>query len=88
MKGGREAVCGETILPDAGLVGEPKLCAKDWGELVHWSMCSGFMVGLEGLGGRGLGGRHPPWEEMVGEERLVGVVIDSLGVAAASVALD
>ena len=60
VKGGREAVCGDIMVPDAGLVGEPKLCAKDCGELVHWSMCSGLMVGLEGLGGRGLVERQPP----------------------------
>ena len=52
-------------------------------------MCSGFMEGLAGLGGRGLEERGA-WEETEGdvveEERLVGVPV-SLGVAA-SVALD
>ena len=88
-KGGREVVCGETILPDGGLVGDPKLCAKDGGEFVHWSMCSGFIAGLEGLGGRRLEEDRgppppaPPWDETEGE----GLLAVSLGVGA-SVALN
>ena len=87
VKGGREAPWGDTMLADVGLVGEAKLWAKDGGELVHCSMCSGFIVGLGGLGGRGFDDRVA-WEVTEGEEeeRFVDVLV-SLGVAA-SVALD
>lgn len=85
VKGGREAVCGETILPDVGLVGDLKLGGNEGGELDHCSMCSGLMAGLEGLGGRGF---SPCWEDTDGdvvEECGVGVL--SLGVVT-SFALD
>ena len=79
-------MCGETTLPDAGLVGDLKLPGNEGGELVHWSTCSGFIAGLEGEVGRGLEVRLG-WEERDGEVVLVGVLVVSLGVAA-SVALD
>lgn len=88
-KGGREAVCGETTLPETGLVGERKLGGKEGEEVVHRSTCSGLIGGLVGLVGRGLGVRLG-CEETEGEEagmRLVGVLVLSLGVGA-SVALD
>ena len=79
------------MFPVVGLVGDLKLEGKEGGELVHCSMCSGLMAGLEGLGGRGLE-ESPCWEEEeevmegeVVEERGVGVL--SLGVVT-SVALD
>ena len=55
-------------------------------------MCSGLMAGLEGEGGRGLDeSPAAAWEDMEGEvveeERVVDVVVVSMGVVA-SVALD
>lgn len=78
------------MLPEAGLVGDLKLGGKEGGELVHCSMCSGFMAGLAGLVGSGLE-VSPGCEETEGgveHERLVGVLVVSVGVATASVALD
>ena len=91
MKGGREAVCGDTTLPEMGLVGDRKFVGKEGEAVVHRSTCSGLMAGLAGLEGSGLCEKLGGWLEIEGEEavgmRLVGVVVPSRGVAA-SVALD
>ena len=87
-------MCGETMFPVVGLVGDLKLGGNEGGELLHCSMCSGLIeVGLVGLGGRGLPAESPPafppccveTEGEVVAERGVGVL--SLGVVT-SVALD
>ena len=87
VKGGREAVWGETTLTEGGLVGERKLGGNGGGEFVHCSTCSGLMEGLEGLVGRA--SPPPGWEERDGEvvEMFVGVLVLSLGPDV-SVALD